>query len=35
MTAICADGWASHSQHASGTCSHHGGVQRWVDHPGS
>jgi Protein of unknown function (DUF3761) len=28
-TAICADGTYSYSQHASGTCSHHGGVASW------
>lgn len=34
-TAICKDGWISHSKHASGTCSWHGGVARWVHHPES
>jgi len=29
-TAICKDGWVSHSQHRSGTCSHHGGVAQWL-----
>jgi hypothetical protein len=28
-TATCADGTYSYSQHASGTCSHHGGVSSW------
>ena len=28
-SATCADGTASYSAHASGTCSHHGGVQTW------
>lgn len=28
-TALCRDGTYSFSQHTSGTCSHHGGVQRW------
>ncbi len=28
-TARCGDGTYSFSQHASGTCSHHGGVQSW------
>jgi hypothetical protein len=32
-TARCADGTYSYSQHASGTCSHHGGVARWIHHP--
>ena len=32
-TAICADGWASYSQHRSGTCSHHGGVGSWYRRP--
>jgi hypothetical protein len=32
-TASCADGTYSYSQHASGTCSHHGGVARWIHHP--
>jgi hypothetical protein len=32
-TARCADGSYSYSQHASGTCSHHGGVARWIHHP--
>ena len=32
-TALCRDGHFSFSRHASGTCSHHGGVQRWDSHP--
>jgi hypothetical protein len=32
-TARCRDGTYSYSLHASGTCSHHGGVARWVHHP--
>jgi hypothetical protein len=28
-TALCRDGTYSFSQHTSGTCSDHGGVQRW------
>ena len=28
-TALCRDGTYSFSQHRDGTCSHHGGVQRW------
>ncbi|GAB3398664.1 hypothetical protein GCM10027568_36000 [Humibacter soli] len=32
-TALCNDGSLSFSQHASGTCSHHGGVQIWYHHP--
>ena len=27
--ALCRDGSYSFSQHRDGTCSHHGGVQRW------
>jgi hypothetical protein len=27
--AVCGDGWRSHST-GRGTCSHHGGVARWV-----
>jgi Protein of unknown function (DUF3761) len=30
-TALCRDGTYSFSQHHSGTCSHHGGVARWLD----
>jgi Protein of unknown function (DUF3761) len=29
-TAECNDGTYSYSQHRSGTCSHHGGVKRWL-----
>jgi hypothetical protein len=32
-TARCRDGIYSYSQHASGTCSGHGGVARWINHP--
>jgi uncharacterized protein DUF3761 len=32
-TAKCRDGTYSFSQHASGTCSHHGGVAVWINHP--
>ncbi len=32
-TAKCGDGTYSYSQHVSGTCSHHGGVARWLHHP--
>ena len=32
-TAKCRDGTYSFSQHASGTCSLHGGVGRWILHP--
>jgi uncharacterized protein DUF3761 len=32
-TAKCRDGTYSYSLHASGTCSHHGGVGRWIHHP--
>jgi hypothetical protein len=32
-TARCRDGSYSYSEHASGTCSHHGGVGRWIHHP--
>jgi len=31
-TARCRDG-TYYSEHASGTCSHHGGVSRWIRHP--
>ncbi len=30
-TAECRDGSYSFSQHRSGTCSHHGGVSRWLE----
>ncbi|MDI1290053.1 MAG: DUF3761 domain-containing protein [bacterium] len=29
-TAVCRDGTFSYSQNHSGTCSHHGGVSRWL-----
>lgn len=29
-SAICADGWPSFSASRRGTCSHHGGVARWL-----
>jgi Protein of unknown function (DUF3761) len=29
-TARCRDGTYSFSQHRRGTCSHHGGVERWL-----
>lgn len=32
-TAKCRDGTYSYSEHASGTCSHHGGVAVWIHHP--
>jgi hypothetical protein len=32
-TAKCRDGTYSYSTHAAGTCSHHGGVARWIRHP--
>jgi Protein of unknown function (DUF3761) len=32
-TAKCRDSTYSFSQHASGTCSHHGGVAVWIHHP--
>ena len=32
-TAKCRDNTYSYSEHASGTCSHHGGVARWINHP--
>src|SRR5262249_15831073 len=31
VTAQCRDGSYSFSQHHQGTCSHHGGVARWLD----
>ena len=34
-TAQCQDGSYSYSQHRSGTCSHHGGVARWINPPPS
>jgi hypothetical protein len=30
-TALCRDGTYSFSQHRSGTCSHHGGVSKWLN----
>jgi len=33
-SAICRDGTKSYSQHAQGTCSHHDGVDHWVNYPG-
>jgi len=35
VTAICRDRTFSYSQHASGTCSYHGGVALWIHHPTS
>ena len=32
-TARCRDGTFSYSEHASGTCSYHGGVLVWIHHP--
>lgn len=32
-TARCRDGTFSYSEHASGTCSYHGGVAIWIHHP--
>jgi hypothetical protein len=32
-TARCRDKTYSFSEHASGTCSHHGGVAVWIHHP--
>lgn len=29
-TALCRDGTYSFSQHRRGTCSHHGGVEKWL-----
>jgi hypothetical protein len=34
-TAVCRDGTYSFSQHHSGTCSHHGGVAKWLDGTGA
>ena len=34
-SAQCRDGSYSYSQHRSGTCSHHGGVDRWINPPPS
>ena len=33
-TALCRDGTYSFSQTHSGTCSHHGGVAKWLDGDG-
>jgi hypothetical protein len=30
-TALCKDGSSSYSEHHSGTCSGHGGVEKWLD----
>ncbi len=30
-TALCRDNTYSFSQHHRGTCSHHGGVAKWID----
>jgi hypothetical protein len=35
VTAVCNDGTFSYSQHRRGTCSHHGGVARWINRPPS
>jgi hypothetical protein len=29
-SAVCRDGSYSYSQHRQGTCSHHGGVMKWL-----
>jgi len=34
-TALCRDGTYSYSKHRSGTCSHHGGVRKWLTGNGS
>ena len=34
-TALCKDGTYSYSKHHSGTCSHHGGVAKWLTGSGS
>lgn len=34
-TALCRDGTYSYSKHRSGTCSHHGGVAKWLTGNGS
>ncbi|HEY7440435.1 MAG TPA: DUF3761 domain-containing protein, partial [Acidimicrobiia bacterium] len=34
-TALCRDGTYSFSQTHSGTCSHHGGVQQWLEGGGA
>ena len=33
LPALCRDGTYSFSQHHDGTCSHHGGVERWEEQP--
>lgn len=35
VTAQCNDGTYSYSKHRRGTCSHHGGVARWINRPPS
>jgi hypothetical protein len=32
-TAVCMDGWISHSKRRSGTCAGHGGVEVWLHRP--
>jgi hypothetical protein len=32
-TAICEDGMLSMSRSSRGTCSHHGGVEVWINEP--
>ena len=32
-TAICKDGTYSYSKNRRGTCSHHGGVEKWINLP--
>ncbi len=34
-TALCRDGTYSYSKHRSGTCSHHGGVAKWLKGSGA
>src|SRR5438105_14972734 len=34
-TALCRDGTYSFSAHRSGTCSHHGGVAKWLTGAGA
>jgi hypothetical protein len=34
-TALCRDGTYSYSKHRAGTCSHHGGVKKWLNGSGS
>jgi hypothetical protein len=33
QTAECSDGSVSNSAHFQGTCSHHGGVEVWLEVP--